>query len=425
MGLFDKFKNKKASSSGSNRAPSGDVNEAYIKELQEYAVQFIPGTFDEVQTHRKMLKMIEPIIPIDKCMLGMDAQFVLERNSFGDISKFQLLGMIGYDVNRWLDSFKKGKIIEKIKKADTDTLIRCWIVLSCYSEFLKPEYKANIVSYYYIIANEIYHRGFTIPKQINSDDTPPVILRDNDIHIDSRAFAAWTDRNPNQRFYELRGALKLAEKEPVISLYDDGIKTREYKLQTEGDESFAGKFFLISVRLHVFGAPPIPAAQIDGFISDSSEERSMELSDIGYRMEGYLLTAGGDNAKKRYEQLRGQDLVKKGLKYPGYTTPANVRLIGVCQDCKKSFAFHGYSFYMAQSDVAYSDDGLDCCEIKSMDIDKDTWSFEADGKTFCYYNSFCCPHCGSAYIDYKKHPENKVFGVSGCVHLGRKAYSDT
>ena len=77
---------------------------------------------------------------------------------------------------------------------------------------------------------------------------------------------------------------------------------------------------------------------------------------------------------------------------------------------------------MAQSDVAYSNDGLDCCEIQAYDIDKETWVYETEGKTFRYYNSFSCPHCGAPYIDYKKYPENKVFGVSGCVLLGRKHY---
>ena len=94
----------------------------------------------------------------------------------------------------------------------------------------------------------------------------------------------------------------------------------------------------------------------------------------------------------------------------------------VCPDCGKSFCFHGYAFYMMQSDVAYSDDGLDCCEIQAYDIDKDTWTYETEGKVFRYYNSFNCPHCGTPYIDYKKHPENKVFGVSGCVLLGKKHY---
>lgn len=114
----------------------------------------------------------------------------------------------------------------------------------------------------------------------------------------------------------------------------------------------------------------------------------------------------------------------KALKYPGYTTPSNVRLVGICPDCGKSFCFHGYACYMMQCDAAYSDDGLDCCQISDFNIDKDNWTYEADGKTFRYYNSFCCPHCGAPYIDYRKFPEQKVFGVSACVHLGRKVYDD-
>ena len=171
------------------------------------------------------------------------------------------------------------------------------------------------------------------------------------------------------------------------------------------------------------GNPPAPTMQMDGFISDTNEDRKMELSDIGYRMEGHYLKCGGEVSENRYNMMRGQDLVAKGLKYPGYTTPSNIRLIGICPECGKSFAFHGYAFYMAQNDVAYSDDGLDCCQIQEYEIDKETWKYETDGKVFRYYNSFNCPHCGVPYIDYKNNKEMKEFGVSGCVLLGRKEYS--
>ena len=148
----------------------------------------------------------------------------------------------------------------------------------------------------------------------------------------------------------------------------------------------------------------------------------MTVNDTGYRMEGHFLACAETAGVVRYEMVRGRDLPAKGLKYPGYTTPSNVRLVGICPSCGKSFCFHGYAFYMMQNDVAYSDDGLDCCEILPYDIDKENWVYETEGKTFRYYNSFNCPHCGTPYIDYKSYPEDKVFGVSGCVHLGRKAY---
>ena len=181
---------------------------------------------------------------------------------------------------------------------------------------------------------------------------------------------------------------------------------REYCLQTEKNEDFTGKYFLVSVCLSIQGNPAVPVAQIDGLISDTPEDRQMTMKDVGYRMEVYFLACGGDAGKQRYEMLRGQDLPMKALKYSGRTTPSNIRLIGVCPDCGKSFCFHGYAFYMGQNDVAYSDDGLDCCAIPNHDIDKNTWIYEADGKTFRYYNSFNCPHCCSPYIDYKQWDKN-------------------
>lgn len=250
----------------------------------------------------------------------------------------------------------------------------------------------------------------------------PVSFEAANIYIDSKAFFNWKIEHKEILQFETRDAIKLTEKEPTICLYEDGVKTRDYVLQTEKDEDFTGKYFLISVRLGIHGNPALPVAQIDGFISDTPEDREFSSSDIGYRIEGHFLACGGETGKQRYAMTRGQDLPMKALKYIGYTTPSNIRLMGICPDCGKSFCFHGYAFYMTQNDVAYSDDGLDCCSISAYEIDKDNWSYETEGKVFRYYNSFNCPHCNTPYIDYKKHPENKSFGVSGCVHLGRKPY---
>lgn len=256
----------------------------------------------------------------------------------------------------------------------------------------------------------------------NSQSFEPVKLEGGNIHINSFEFVAWI-RAHSSRQFEHRGIIPLTQKTPVVSLFEDGVRTRNYCLQTEEGEDFTGKYFHISVRLNVQGNPAVPVAQIDGFVSDTHEDRNMTQNDVGYRMEVHFLACGGEVGEMRYEINRGEDLVAKALKYPGYTTPSNVRLIGICPDCKKSFAFHSYAYYLAQIDVAYSDDGLDCCKIEAPDIDKETWEYETEGKTFRYYNSFNCPHCGSPYINYKKYRQNKIFGVSGCVHIGRKVYS--
>lgn len=252
------------------------------------------------------------------------------------------------------------------------------------------------------------------------DGNSPVSLDGQIIKIDSAKFFGWQKNNPNAIQYEFTGAVHLTEREPVLTLMEDGAETLHYCLQNEEGEDFTGKYFLISVRLGIMRGLGIPYTQIDGLISDTPEDRKYQVGDIGYRMEAHFLICGGEAAEKANEESRGKDLVEKGLKYPGYTTPSGIRLIGICPDCGKSFAFHGYSFYMADSEPAYSDDGLDVCEIREHEIDKENWKQEINGKTYRYYNSFCCPHCGTPYIDYKSHLEIKKFGVSGCCHIGRK-----
>lgn len=280
-------------------------------------------------------------------------------------------------------------------------------------EYLRTESQATENNWYQQEIN---------PASNGTNRIVPIHSENSKIYLDTGKLFEWLRQNPGKMQYEFTQSIPLTEKAPVIFFYEDGVKTLEYCLQPEGEEDFSGKYFQTSVRIGLTGNPSCPTMQMDGFISDTSKERSMTHDDIGYRMEGHFLACGGAVTAERKQKTRGQDLVAKGLKYPGYTTPGNVRLIGICPECQKSFAFHGYAYYMAQSDVAYSDDGMDCCEIRLYDIDKNTWTYETDGKTFRYYNSFGCPHCGAPYIDYQNYPQMKQFGVSGCVHLNRKPY---
>lgn len=345
-------------------------------------------------------------------------------DTYTDITKSYLKGRkTGKASSDWARERGCAKIFGKSKS------LKSFVSVIFYNQtqivkLLLPLENKKIASAY---IETLIRRSFGTPDQLKlAKPIPPrkpVTIKDeNVILVDSAALVTYLKSHPQSLAYEFCGVIPLREKDPTIYLYEDGTKTKEYVLQTENDEDFTGKYFLISVRLSIHGNPAVPVAQIDGFVSDTPEERKMTMNDIGYRFEVHFLACGGEEGKQRYEMNRGQDLPMKALKYQGYTTPSNIRLIGVCPDCGKSFCFHGYAFYMMQSDVAYSDDGLDCCEIQAYDIDKDTWTYETEGKVFRYYNSFNCPHCGTPYIDYKKHPENKVFGVSGCVLLGKKHY---
>ena len=125
----------------------------------------------------------------------------------------------------------------------------------------------------------------------------PVIV-DHHIHIRTEQFVTWLkSRGPDEGSFEYTATIPLVEKEPTIFLFEDGIKTREYVLQTEGDEDLTGKFFHVAVRLSLLGKLSVPVAQIDGFISDTPEDRKMTMKDIGYRMEGHFLACGGRNGE--------------------------------------------------------------------------------------------------------------------------------
>lgn len=279
-----------------------------------------------------------------------------------------------------------------------------------------------VIEQFLEVYRNIPKKGKRLPISIDADS--------GKIMIDTDAYAktvnlegAMASRNSDRRMYEIRDIIPLTQKTPVLHLYVDDKYVCAYTLETEGEEDFSGKYFHICLRLSMMGNAPMWAMtlQTDGFVSDTPEERKMKSSDIGYRMEGCILGTG-KAAEAFRARTKGADLVQKGLKYPGMTTPSNVRLIGVCSECGQSFAFRGYALYMAQQDVAYSDDGLDVCAIEEYDIDRLKWARKADGKVFRYYNSFCCPHCGKPYIDYAAHSEMKKFGVSACTLIGRKVY---
>lgn len=392
------------------------------QKLKVAALRYMPPALDTVESQLSLLKTLSLVMAISIVEMKAEVSWRIPDSMPDELKKERFVSVLIETilaVNQTLSFMNPDFLVTKVDNAKAEELLKVWIVLDYYANTLKSEHTTNIQHFRDYIHHIIQTKFI---NQANTDGLSPIKINGTSIYFDSNAFSQWKAANVLMPQYEFNGVMLLSAKEPTIYLYEDGLKTREYILQTEDDEDFTGKYFLISVRLGIQGNPAVPVAQIDGFVSDTSEERKMTMNDIGYRFEGHFLACGGDAAKLRREMNRGQDLPMKALKYQGYTTPSNIRLVGICPECEKSFCFRGYAFYMAQSDVAYSDDGLDCFEIQAYDIDKDTWTYETDGKTFRYYNSFNCPHCGTPYIDYKKHPENKVFGVSGCVLLGRKPY---
>ena len=227
--------------------------------------------------------------------------------------------------------------------------------------------------------------------------------------------------------FKTKQAIHLKEDSPIIRFCEFGAITQEYCLQCEKGESFKDKYFRFT--LSVYSEKENLVALCEGYISNTREGgRTPENEKIIYRFEKhYLETKSKNSAASLYKKNDGKDLEAKGLNFPGFVNKENVRCVGICQKCNKSFAFRTYRFKAAFSEPVYSDDGLDVYELReelSDGANVPNRSWQVAGKTFRYYNSFRCPHCGGAYIDYDRHNSMKRFGNLACVHLGHKIYTD-
>lgn len=397
-----------------------DFTSEDTQKIKTTAMRYFPSQLDKYELPIQLVSFLPPVMETSIVHLSTDWLWegVKRANPDAKEEAFkQALVKTVLTIDKSLNALNTEHLMEMVHKASPEELLKAWLTLDYCAYCLKSEYTRNIQHYRDYIQNALLQ----LEKNASACVSDPVKFKDTEVHIDTTALFAWKTSHPFSVQYEKSGALMLTKNNPVIRLFEDDEILRDYCLETEKNEDFTGKYFLISVRLTQHGTPSVMAVQVDGFVSDTPDERQMTLNDIGYRMEVCFLNASGDAVQRRYEMLRGQDLEMKALKYPGRTTPANVRLIGYCPECQRSFAFHGYAFYMAQDDVVYSDDGLDVCTVSSYEIDKEA-AYTVDEKTFRYYNSFNCPHCQTPYIDYKKYPEIKVFGVSGCVLLGKKHY---
>lgn len=415
---------KKDSSSGMPQAKGfclGEFNsnrEDYQR-LRNAGARYIPQKSGAIERTFLLLSYLSAIMDEQTMRRCMETKLEEERRhaESADSHDHRVFTDIALSVEVMLLNCKPESLKERVAKMDPESLLKAWCTLDYYAFFIKADFIKSILH----LRDYIQDLLIGLEKNLSEDTFCAVSFRDCEVHIDTKKLMEWKKNHPLATKYEKKGALLLTEKEPKILLYEDGAKIREFVLRTENEEDFTNKYFLISVWITHHGNPAAMAVQMDGIISDTPQDRTLTWNDIGYRMEGCFLLVSGDASDQKYEMMRGRDLEMKALKYQGLTTPANIRLVGVCPECGKSFAFHGYAFYMAQDDVVYSDDGLDVCTVSSYEIDKDK-VYEVEGKKFRYYNSFNCPHCLKPYIDYKKYPEMKKFGVSGCVHLGRKYY---
>ncbi len=256
------------------------------------------------------------------------------------------------------------------------------------------------------------------------DDIKPIRIEDNTISFNLVTIKRILARNDH---YKYKGTIKLTSELPVINMSENGFITQSYQLQTEDGENFKGKFFRFSLNVFNENSEQL-AVHTEGYVTDSESTDSGEKTSLAvYRFEKHYLEKKTKNASMQaYRKMKGKDLEEKGLSFAGMAVKRYVRCVGVCQKCLKSFVFYTHPCAGAFSEPIYSDDGLDVYELTEEISDSSSVNgkWKVGDKTFRYYNSFCCPHCGEAYIDYNRLKGMKRPGNLVCVHLGHEEYKD-
>lgn len=184
----------------------------------------------------------------------------------------------------------------------------------------------------------------------------------------------------------------------------------------------------LSVRTHIS-----LACQIDCVLSKTEkfDENDFAKGKInGIRFQPFFISG----AKVDNVRLEGKGLFERGFHFPGMITPANVSLSCICDKCEKSFRINSFHAGFANLGYFYSESGSQTLVVSSHlegvppakgkpDLDKLAALEEKlppakDGTSFKYKNSFRCPYCGSAYIDFERFPEQRETEYYGNYFYG-------
>lgn len=125
-------------------------------------------------------------------------------------------------------------------------------------------------------------------------------------------------------------------------------------------------------------------------------------------------------------------MVTRGLTQLGINISSNIRLICLCDECRKSFVINAYNWQMSYIDYFYSSD---CSMIlikptinKSFsnmskseceEIEKNLPIPSNGSGHFKIFNPFRCPYCKAVYIDFEKYHYLKD-EEKECVYLNIK-----
>jgi hypothetical protein len=205
---------------------------------------------------------------------------------------------------------------------------------------------------------------------------------------------------------------------PLIRVFENLKLKREYLIETlSTNTNLTGQFFHSTIRILKNSA-----VMIDGIIS-LSKDNCPNLNDAGceaIRLQPFFLT----DKEEENQKLIGKGLFERGLHFGRVITPTSVRVICICDNCKKSFSLEHFHAGFSNSQYFYSSDSKETLVVSDsalkvaptqlqtkIDLANLT-DFEnclpkpkkGQGE-YKYYNPFRCPYCSSPFIDFEKYKD--------------------
>ena len=215
---------------------------------------------------------------------------------------------------------------------------------------------------------------------------------------------------------EVNHVFEFNEPRPTIRVFEDNRIKRAYLIETlESNPDLTGQYFHSSVRVLKNSA-----VMIDGIISKEKGSYSTEKDYEGIRLQPFMLT----DRESENEKIKGKGLFQRGLHFSGSITPTNVRVICICDNCLKSFSLQHFHAGFSEAQYFYSSDSKQTLVVNYYEIKELPTQLQKDinattlatieqqlpkptigSGTYKYYNSFRCPYCGTAFIDFEKNKD--------------------
>jgi len=220
-------------------------------------------------------------------------------------------------------------------------------------------------------------------------------------------------------------SFQLLNQNSTLSFRDSASFSYDHSL------NFESGWIQLSVRVH-----PNLACQADCLVSESGKASDADFKNgvaRGIRFQPFYLPGCKGNAA----ELFGRGLFFRGLHFSGTITPGNVSLSCICDSCQKSFRLQSFHAGFGNCGYFYSDSGvhtlivdgrvegcppamgkpnLETPAILEARLPKSS----KDGTAFRYFNPLRCRHCGAAFIDFLKFPNERETEYYGNYLYGEK-----